>query len=161
MSRRHQGDSIPTGEESRLAKMKPPIYGHSHLHNKKCLLEGTEWWRYIALLLHYALRAHYALLCTVKKGFTFVNSNVACIGTDLVTHVSWIIYWQILAAIMWVLAAATGMSVVYGNYPAIEGNYIRSTASNVIYGTLSRFAWAIVLSWVVFACKYGYGGKCT
>ena len=36
------------GEETRLAKMKPPIYGHSHLHKQKCLLESTKWWRYIA-----------------------------------------------------------------------------------------------------------------
>ena len=36
------GVSIPTGEEARLAKMKPTIYGHSRLH------EGTKWWRYIA-----------------------------------------------------------------------------------------------------------------
>ena len=39
---------ILTGDAARLAKMKPPIYGHSHLHNQKCLLEGTKWWRYIA-----------------------------------------------------------------------------------------------------------------
>ena len=37
-----------TGDAARLAKMKPPIYGHSHLHKQTCLLESTKWWRYIA-----------------------------------------------------------------------------------------------------------------
>ena len=28
-------ESISTGEEARLAKIKPPIYGHSYLHKNK------------------------------------------------------------------------------------------------------------------------------
>ena len=65
----NQGDSILTGEETRLAKMKPPIYGHSSLTYDMCLLEITEWWRYIALLSAWRATAHYALNLHPKCAF--------------------------------------------------------------------------------------------
>ncbi|XP_030850769.1 nose resistant to fluoxetine protein 6 [Strongylocentrotus purpuratus] len=63
----------------------------------------------------------------------------------------------IVAMIGWVFATAVGMSLVYGLYPSFHGHPL-STAENAAYMALCRFTWAVSLSWVVFACHYGYGG---
>ena len=34
-----------------------------------------------------------------------------------------------------------------------------SLAANAVYGGFHRFAWAVAIGWVVFACCRGYGGK--
>nr|XP_006823298.1 PREDICTED: nose resistant to fluoxetine protein 6-like [Saccoglossus kowalevskii] len=62
-----------------------------------------------------------------------------------------------VAAIGWCLATIVALSCVYGLYSTAHG-HVLSTAENVIYGTFSRFAWSLTLSWVVFACRYGIGG---
>ncbi|XP_071497836.1 nose resistant to fluoxetine protein 6-like [Diadema antillarum] len=59
----------------------------------------------------------------------------------------------VLVALGWTIATAVGMSCVYGLFHA---KY--TLAGSVLYQMLSRFAWAVALSWVVFACKEGYGG---
>ncbi len=70
--------------------------------------------------------------------------------------------FQIVVSLGWALAFAVGVSVVYGTYFSygdLPFQSIWSNATNVIYGTFSRVGWALSLSWVVFACYYGYGGK--
>ncbi|XP_033118039.1 nose resistant to fluoxetine protein 6-like [Anneissia japonica] len=57
----------------------------------------------------------------------------------------------------WVTATVTGLAVVYGLYGNFHDNLL-SKAATVVYITLCRFAWAIALAWVVFACTTGYGG---
>ncbi|XP_033118071.1 nose resistant to fluoxetine protein 6-like [Anneissia japonica] len=57
----------------------------------------------------------------------------------------------------WVTATVTGLAVVYGLYGNFHGNHL-SKAGTVVYITLCRFAWAIAVAWVVFACTTGYGG---
>ncbi|XP_033118103.1 nose resistant to fluoxetine protein 6-like [Anneissia japonica] len=57
----------------------------------------------------------------------------------------------------WVTATVIGLAVVYGLYGNFHGNHL-SKAATVVYITLCRFAWAIALAWVVFACATGYGG---
>jgi peptidoglycan/LPS O-acetylase OafA/YrhL len=60
----------------------------------------------------------------------------------------------------WTIAATTGMAIVYGL--DISGaeffNKKLSMAENIIYGGFHRLAWAIAISWVIFACSRGYGG---
>ncbi|XP_072044029.1 nose resistant to fluoxetine protein 6-like [Amphiura filiformis] len=62
----------------------------------------------------------------------------------------------------WGLAFAVGISVIYGTYTSYGDvsmfESVWSNAVNVLYGTFSRLGWSLVLSWVVFACYYGYGG---
>eukprot|EP00057_Strongylocentrotus_purpuratus_P034139 XP_794070.3 PREDICTED: nose resistant to fluoxetine protein 6 [Strongylocentrotus purpuratus] len=57
----------------------------------------------------------------------------------------------------WCAATAIGMACVYGLYGGYN-NHPLSPTENAVYMALCRFAWAISLSWVVFACHYGYGG---
>ena len=67
--------------------------------------------------------------------------------------------FQTVVALGWTLASVLGISCVYGFYPSYDNGDVMSTAANVMYGTFSRCVWAVALSWVVFACKYGYGGR--
>ena len=60
----------------------------------------------------------------------------------------------------WTIAAATGMAIVYG-LDISGGDFFSkklSMAENIIYGGFHRLAWAIAVSWVIFACSRGYGG---
>ena len=50
-----------------------------------------------------------------------------------------------------------GIGVVYGLYPSYKTPMTKT--ATVIYAAVSRFVWAVALAWVVYACKYGYGGK--
>jgi hypothetical protein len=34
-----------------------------------------------------------------------------------------------------------------------------SLAASAVYGGFHRFAWAVAIGWVVFACCRGYGGQ--
>ncbi|XP_071495950.1 nose resistant to fluoxetine protein 6-like [Diadema antillarum] len=63
-----------------------------------------------------------------------------------------------LAAAGWAMASGVGIAVVYGLYGISRGTVTPSTTTSAAYVSLSTFAWAVTLSWVVFACHYGYGG---
>nr|XP_054759834.1 uncharacterized protein LOC129265960 [Lytechinus pictus] len=65
---------------------------------------------------------------------------------------------KLVVVIGWAIAIATGLAVVYGLYGEFNGHPL-STAENAIYMAFAHFAWAIALSWVIFACHYGYGGE--
>ena len=75
---------------------------------------------------------------------------------------------------LWSIAIAIGFSVVYGlNLPIRmpgDSNVVTldqigdetkdlSLAASAVYGGFHRFAWAVAIGWVVFACCRGYGGK--
>ena len=74
----------------------------------------------------------------------------------------------------WCAAIAIGLSVVYGlNLPIRipgDSNVVTldqlgdetkdlNLAASAVYGGFHRFAWAVSIGWVVFACCRGYGGK--
>ena len=70
--------------------------------------------------------------------------------------------WQNMA--LWLVAFGIGIAVVYGlNYPKRLGlgqvKVPLTKVENAFYGSLQRLAWAIAVSWVIFACCRGYGGK--
>ncbi|XP_030841026.1 nose resistant to fluoxetine protein 6 [Strongylocentrotus purpuratus] len=64
----------------------------------------------------------------------------------------------VFVAAGWAIASALGIAVVYGLYDANRGASITTRAADIMYLTFSRFTWALALSWVIFACHYGYGG---
>ena len=77
---------------------------------------------------------------------------------------------------LWSIATAIGLAVVYGlNIPIRQPGDAHvatldeifsdseteklSLAATAVYGGFHRFAWAVAIGWVVFACCRGYGGK--
>ena len=61
----------------------------------------------------------------------------------------------------WTIAIATGLAIVYGlDVPDIffDGKTF-SMAENILYGGFHRLAWAMAVSWVIFTCSRGYGGR--
>ena len=67
---------------------------------------------------------------------------------------------QELNIIAWIVAFIIGYLVVYGlNLPESYAGILPSKAVNAAYGGFHRLAWGIAISWVIFACCRGYGGK--
>ncbi|XP_071947853.1 nose resistant to fluoxetine protein 6-like [Antedon mediterranea] len=64
---------------------------------------------------------------------------------------------RFVALLGWLVATVIGLSVVYGLYGTLHGNELNKGAT-VMYITFCRFAWAVALGWVSFACITGYGG---
>ncbi|KAK4325074.1 hypothetical protein Pmani_004230 [Petrolisthes manimaculis] len=66
----------------------------------------------------------------------------------------------LMVTVGWTIATLTGLLVVYGmwSYNTLKPNAHYDVMTQLAYGGLSRIAWAAALSWVVFACHYGYGG---
>ena len=74
-----------------------------------------------------------------------------------------LIAFQLINIALWAAAFAIGIAIVYGlNVPkryALPPDNVQTTeAINIAYGGLSRFSWAVAVSWVIFACCRGYGG---
>lgn len=67
---------------------------------------------------------------------------------------------QPLVGFLWVVSSAMALAVVYGLVPYIKEENVHEVADpiRVAYGSLSRFAWSVSVSWVIFACIKGYGG---
>lgn len=50
------------------------------------------------------------------------------------------------------------MAVLYGVVPWFDPRNEIPKVGGLFYAGLSRFSWAIVVAWVIFACIKGYGG---
>jgi hypothetical protein len=61
-------------------------------------------------------------------------------------------------SILWTISLTLLSLVVFGLYPDISGNTI-SRSGHIIYQTLSRVAWSVGLSYIIFACTTSNGGK--
>ena len=72
----YQGVSIQTGEEARLAKMKPPMYGHSHLHTKCIVIIISHMiWQNILLWLCHA-NCEFVLGCRFCSESIYASSGI-------------------------------------------------------------------------------------
>ncbi|XP_066982156.1 nose resistant to fluoxetine protein 6-like [Macrobrachium rosenbergii] len=67
--------------------------------------------------------------------------------------------WQVVLG--WIVATGLGIAVVFGmyRYNQMTTDLIEyEWAPSIFYGSLHSLVWALAVSWVVFACHYGYGG---
>ncbi|KAH8272269.1 hypothetical protein KR044_002584, partial [Drosophila immigrans] len=58
----------------------------------------------------------------------------------------------------WISCLALVFVSLFALYPYPANGYTLPILNEAFYVTLTRIAWPIALAWVVFACKYGYGG---
>ncbi|XP_070533927.1 nose resistant to fluoxetine protein 6-like [Ptychodera flava] len=59
--------------------------------------------------------------------------------------------------IMWCVAIGSGLAVVYGQYPALQGNHPDQWVA-ALYQSVTKFAFVTAVAWVIFACATGNGG---
>jgi len=66
----------------------------------------------------------------------------------------------LIGAFGWVVAIVTGLSIVYGTWKVFDTPPVFfNDAEDIIYESFHRFAWAVALAWVVYACQNRAGGK--
>ncbi|CAG2058140.1 unnamed protein product [Timema podura] len=58
----------------------------------------------------------------------------------------------------WVTSLLIQTAVIFGAYRLIQADYKYNVVEATLYGGLHRFAWALSVAWLVFACAKGYGG---
>ena len=60
----------------------------------------------------------------------------------------------------WIMSLAIFGAVLYGLVPYLDETTVPEIPKTVtiMYGSLHRVAWAVGVSWVIFACVRGYGG---
>lgn len=58
----------------------------------------------------------------------------------------------------WIGSLAIIFACLFGLYPYAANGTNLPKLDESFYVTLTRVAWPLALVWVVFACKYGYGG---
>lgn len=63
----------------------------------------------------------------------------------------------VIYALIWGLAALLCLSALYGEYGTWHGRPFNK-AENVLFFMFQRFAWAVGVALLVFACHSGYGG---
>ncbi|XP_044739809.1 nose resistant to fluoxetine protein 6-like [Chrysoperla carnea] len=65
---------------------------------------------------------------------------------------------RIFVTIFWALSLATMLYIVFGIHPTISPDYEYDRLFNALFMGLHRVLWAAALSWIIFACVFGYGG---
>lgn len=59
---------------------------------------------------------------------------------------------------MWVITVASLVACVFGGYKTLPTAHDHQY-SKALFNTFARPAWALGISWMIFACSLGYGGK--
>ncbi|CAB3370987.1 Hypothetical predicted protein [Cloeon dipterum] len=65
--------------------------------------------------------------------------------------------WKTVA-LGWILCAGIMLSVVFLFAITLKYDYVYEPIAAMIYGGFHRFAWAVGLCWIIFACSKGIGG---
>ncbi|XP_065353206.1 nose resistant to fluoxetine protein 6-like [Cloeon dipterum] len=61
-------------------------------------------------------------------------------------------------ALDWILNTAGCLAIIYSIMIVYDRNFVYDNLEAAFYAGLHRFAWAVGLSWIVWACVNGYGG---
>lgn len=78
---------------------------------------------------------------------------------QLKVHISSLIVTaQSLIGLGWFASLATLLAVVFLNYPLQQIEHHSVPLIDGLYDSLSRLTWPMALSFIVFACHFGYGG---
>lgn len=60
--------------------------------------------------------------------------------------------------VAWLLTLGLMATVIFANYPLAQSDIKTTNINHALYDSLSRIAWALALSYIIFACAHGYGG---
>ena len=66
---------------------------------------------------------------------------------------------QLMNIAGWGVAAALGLSVVYGPYAANMGYHVVHISESMIYAGFARTAWGIAVAFLIISCALGQGGE--
>lgn len=58
----------------------------------------------------------------------------------------------------WIISLALMATVIFANYPLVQPTKSLPALDHALYESLSRVAWALALSYIIFACVHNYGG---
>lgn len=67
--------------------------------------------------------------------------------------------FQVYNILCWALSLGVMLLIILFQYPINQPNYEYVRWIDVTYTSLHRVFWSIALSWIIFACSFGYGGK--
>ncbi|KAG8222354.1 hypothetical protein J437_LFUL015950, partial [Ladona fulva] len=58
----------------------------------------------------------------------------------------------------WIASMATIYGVIFGPYHMFQYHHAYNLLEASVFGGFHRFAWAVAVGWLIFACSKGYGG---
>ncbi|XP_055845377.1 nose resistant to fluoxetine protein 6-like [Episyrphus balteatus] len=65
---------------------------------------------------------------------------------------------RIVQFLAWIACFVTFAAIIFGPYPTLHAHSQGTVFEAAMYEGLKRVSWAIALSWITFACHYGFGG---
>ena len=127
-----------------------------HLQLQGSLDKGCSILGWVGFRLHFACNQGKEPKMEMGMTIICVIDNFDCIETrSNQQHFQ----WQV--SIGWIVSASLAYTVIYGL--DIESFYLYGDLPpwpiHVLFGGFSRFAYGIALSWLIFACVHGYGGR--
>lgn len=67
-------------------------------------------------------------------------------------------FLQGFVLVLWVISLGVIASAFYLSYETMQLDWDNQLGDNII-NSFMRLIWSIALSWIIFACVKGYGGK--
>ena len=63
-----------------------------------------------------------------------------------------------MVAVLWISACVTCAAILFGMYPYFNEIREPGKLEIIAYGSFHRTMWALALSWIIYACAFGYAG---